>query len=218
MSLTAENWPITAAVLQFPGIKPDGTAVQDADPSEWVATFQEIAETGFSLVDLTDSWIRPGDLPASRLDDLAGAAAEAEVGIPVISAIRRSVIDAEHGDDNLAYSHRTIDAAAHLGMQVVSFGLHQALTPKQQQQLWFWTVEGHKDLEDKALWDLAVKRFHELGRHAEEVGVLLSLEMYEDTYLGSGSSSAAPRAGHRSGERRDQPGCRKPHPSAPSDR
>ncbi len=31
--------------------------------------------------------------------------------------------------------------------------------------------------------------FRELGRHAAEVGVLLSLEMYEDTYLGTADSS-----------------------------
>ncbi|WP_150309104.1 sugar phosphate isomerase/epimerase family protein [Planctomonas psychrotolerans] len=191
MALTADNWPITAALLQFPGTKRDGTVVQDAEPSEWVDTFAEVREAGFSAVDITDSWIRPGDLSESRLDDLAQAAKDAGVTIPVISAIRRSVIDAETGDDNLAYSHRTIDAAAHLDMAVVSVGLHQALTPEQQKQLWFWTVEGHHDPEDDTeTWKKTVSRLQELGRHAEEVGILLSLEMYEDTYLGTGDSSA----------------------------
>jgi len=32
------------------------------------------------------------------------------------------------------------DAAARLGIKVVSFGLHQALTPEQKKQLWFWTT------------------------------------------------------------------------------
>jgi sugar phosphate isomerase/epimerase len=191
MALTAATWPITAALLQFPGTKRDGTVVQDAEPSEWVDTFTEVREAGFTAVDITDSWIRPGDLSESRLDDLAQAAKDADVTIPVISAIRRSVIDAETGDDNLAYSHRTIDAAARLDMAVVSVGLHQALTPEQQKQLWFWTVEGHQDPEDdKETWNTTVSRLQELGRHAEEVGILLSLEMYEDTYLGSGDSSA----------------------------
>ena len=34
-----------------------------------------------------------------------------------------------------------------------------------------------------------MRRFRELGRHAEEVGVLLSLEMYEHTYSGSAASA-----------------------------
>jgi sugar phosphate isomerase/epimerase len=165
--------------------------MQDADPARWVNVFREVADAGFSNADITDSWVRPGDLTDARLDDLKAAAGEAGIGAPVISAIRRSVIDAEHGDDNLAYSHRTIDAAAHLGVEVVSFGLHQALTPEQKAQLWFWTVEGHHDPEDDAeTWGLAVSRLRELGTHAAEVGVLLSLELYEDTYLGSGDSAS----------------------------
>ena len=34
-----------------------------------------------------------------------------------------------------------------------------------------------------------MSRFQELGRHAAEVGVLLSLEMYEDTFLGTADSA-----------------------------
>ncbi|HEY8294189.1 MAG TPA: TIM barrel protein, partial [Micrococcaceae bacterium] len=190
MSYTAENWPISAALLQFPGTKPDGSTVQDAPAAEWQDVFQQVADAGFRNVDLTDSWVRPGDLSADRLDELAQAAVNAGVGLPAISAIRRSVIDARNWDDNLAYSHRTIDAAARLGSEVVSLGLHQALTPDQQEQLWFWTVQGHQDpVGDKEAWNLAVSRYQELGRHAAEVGVLLSLEMYEDTYLGTADSS-----------------------------
>jgi sugar phosphate isomerase/epimerase len=186
---TADNWPITAALLQFPALQPDGSSIQDAEPSVWVNVFRQVAEAGFAHVDLTDSWVRPGDLSASRLGDLASAATEAGVGIPAISSIRRSVIDAEHGSLNLEYSHRTIDAAAALGIRLVSFGLHQALTARQKEQLWFWTVEGHRDPDDPEIWQLAVERLRELGKHAEEVGVLLSLEMYEDTYLGTADSS-----------------------------
>jgi sugar phosphate isomerase/epimerase len=104
-----------------------------------------------------------------------------------LSAIRRSVIDPRDGADNLAYSHRVLDAAAALGIGTVSFGLHRPLTPAQSAQLWFWTVEGPHD--DPADWDLAVTRLQELGRHADELGLLMSLEMYEDTFLGTGDSA-----------------------------
>jgi len=190
MSYTAETWPITAALLQFPGIDAGGQAAQDAEAAVWSRVFQEVKDAGFANVDLFDSWVRPGDLSSARLDDLKLAATTVGVGAPAISAIRRSVIDEENWEDNLAYSHRTLEAAAQLGCEVVSFGLHQALTPQQQQQLWFWTVEGHQDpVGDTETWGKAVSRLQQLGRHAAELGLLMSLELYEDTYLGTGDSA-----------------------------
>ncbi|MHC8606895.1 sugar phosphate isomerase/epimerase family protein [Paenarthrobacter ureafaciens] len=190
MAYTAENWPITAALLQFPGTDASGRQVNDADASVWASVFQEVKDSGFANADLTDSWVRPGDLSKARLAEFKQTADEVGVGIPVISAIRRSVIHERDWEDNLAYSHRTIDAAAELGCEVVSIGLHQAITPEQQKQLWFWTVEGYKDpVGDKEAWGNAVSRIREVGKHAAEAGILVSLEMYEDTYLGTGDSS-----------------------------
>lgn len=190
MAYTAENWPITAALLQFPGTDAKGTQINDADASIWAEVLTEVKEAGFANADLTDSWVRPGDLSKERLAEFKQTAENVGIGIPVISAIRRSVIHKTDWADNLAYSHRTIDAAAELGCEVVSVGLHQAITPEQQKQLWFWTVEGHKDpVGDQECWANAVTRLRELGKHAADAGVLLSLEMYEDTYLGTADSS-----------------------------
>ncbi|MEJ1115970.1 sugar phosphate isomerase/epimerase family protein [Paenarthrobacter sp. CCNWLY172] len=190
MAYTAKDWPITAALLQFPGTDASGNHVNDADASVWAAVLQEVKDAGFANADLTDSWVRPGDLSKDRLAEFKQTADEVGIGVPVISAIRRSIIHAKDWANNLAYSHRTIDAAAELGCEVVSFGLHQAITPEQQKQLWFWTVEGYKDpVGDKEAWGNAVSRLRELGQHAAEAGVLISLEMYEDTYLGTADSS-----------------------------
>lgn len=190
MGYTAENWPIAAALLQFPARDASGRSIQEAEAEQWQSVLQEVADAGFRDVDLTDSWIRPGDLRQSRLQELAHAVSVAGLRAPAISAIRRSVIDARNWQENLAYSHRTIDAAAWLGCEVVSLGLHQELTRQQREQLWFWTVEGHKDpVGDEKTWSIAVSRFRELGRHAAEVGVMLSLELYEDTYLGTADSA-----------------------------
>ncbi|MBG6085014.1 sugar phosphate isomerase/epimerase family protein [Zhihengliuella flava] len=192
MPYTADTWPITAALLQFPHELPGGGTVQDADASHWKSVFATVRDAGFANVDLLDSWIRPGDLTAARLDELKAALGEVGVGAPALSAIRRSVIDAQHGQEHLAYAHRTLEAAAHLGCEVVSFGLHQALTPEQQQQLWFWTVPGHQDpVGDQDVWATAVRRLRELGEHARELGLLMSLEMYEDTFLGTADSAVA---------------------------
>lgn len=190
MAYTAETWPITAALLQFPGTDATGQHINDADASAWAEVLQEVKDAGFTNADLTDSWVRPGDLSKERLAEFKQTADQVGIGVPVISAIRRSVIHQQDWAENLAYSHRTIDAAAELGCEVVSFGLHQAITAEQQKQLWFWTVEGYKDpVGDKEAWGNAVARLRELGQHAAEVGVLLSLEMYEDTYLGTADSS-----------------------------
>ncbi len=109
--------------------------------------------------------------------------------IPAISISRRSVIDAQRGDEYLAYGHRLIDTAKEIGAGSVSFGLFEPLTNAQKQALWFWTVDGAKNPDDPAVWKKAVERIRELGRHAEELDIELSLEMYEDTYLGTADSS-----------------------------
>ena len=190
MAYTADNWPIAAAMLPFPGTSGQGIHFNDAESSVWAAALTEVKEAGFANADLTDSWVRPGDLSRDRLAEFKQTAKDVGIGIPAISAIRRSVIEERNWEANLAYSHRTIEAAAELGCEVVSVGLHQAITQEQQKQLWFWTVQGHKDpAGNKETWGNAVTRLRDLGRHAADVGVLLSLEMYEDTYLGTADSS-----------------------------
>jgi sugar phosphate isomerase/epimerase len=182
------RWPIAAAMLQFPATLPDGRSVQDA-PESWVSALSEVAEAGFDCVDPTDSWLRLADLSSGRLTDFADIAAAAGLAVPSISSARRSVIDARHGEEFLAYAHRLIDAAAEIGAGVVSTGFFQALTPAQRDALWFWTAPGHVDADDPQLWLLAVERIRDLGRHAASVGVRLSLEMYEDTFLGTADSA-----------------------------
>lgn len=189
MPYIANDWPISAALLQFPSVLSNGRHVNEAGIEHWKNVFTEVRDAGFSDVDLFDGWVRPGDLSEQRVGELKRAADEVGVGLPAISIVRSSVIDPEHGKAHLAYSHRTLEAAAELGCHVVSVGLHQALTSEQKKQLWFWTVEGYKDPADREIWDLAVARLRELGRRADELGLILSLEMYEDTYLGTADSA-----------------------------
>ena len=188
--LNRDNWPIAAGLLQFPAINARDEDVRVLGPTEWEATFREVSDAGFQHIELTDVWLRPGELSGRELMELADCAREVDVSLPAIALIRRSVIDPAHGDANLKYSHASIDAAAALGIPLVSVGLHEALTDDQRHALWFWTRDGAwNDPDDAALWDRAVSRLRELGAHAAELGILLSLEMYEDTYLGSGASA-----------------------------
>ncbi|GHS84779.1 xylose isomerase [Actinomycetota bacterium] len=181
------TWPIGAALLQFPGRRPDGSSLTDAGPDAWRPTLREVALAGFEHVDLTDSWVRPGDLDAPGLHALSATAAELGLGFSAISVTRQSVIDPapEVAAQNLAYALRTIDAAAALGVGTVCLGLHRPLTPEQLQAQWFWHAPGAEDPQDDAVRSLAVQRFREVGEKAASVGVQVSLEMYEGTYLGT---------------------------------
>lgn len=190
--LTRHNWPIGAALLQFPSTGEDGRHVNDAPVETWMAVFEEVRDAGFDYVDFFDGWVRPADLSKERLHELSQAAEHCGLKVPAISVIRRSVIDPDsrRAADNLAYSHRTVDAAAELGIPVVSVGLHRDLTPEQQQLLWFWTVQGATDpAGDTEVWNACVTRLRELAQHGQQVGVEISLEMYEDTYIGTADSA-----------------------------
>ncbi|TVY98979.1 sugar phosphate isomerase/epimerase [Trebonia kvetii] len=184
-----DDWTIAAAMLPFPSVLPDGTLVQDAPAERWHYSLSEVAALGFRHVDPTDSWLRVGDLTAARRKELHDVLAGLGLTMPAISTARRSVIDPAHGEENLAYCHRVLEAAPEFGATTVSVGLFQALTDRQREVLWFWTVPGASDPDDQDTWELAVARFRDLGRHAADLGLNLSLEMYEDTYLGTADSA-----------------------------
>ncbi|ACQ79802.1 Xylose isomerase domain protein TIM barrel [Beutenbergia cavernae DSM 12333] len=183
----AEDWPIGAALLQFPG----GAALTQAGPPAWRPALREVALAGFSHVDLTDSWVRPGDLDPAGLRALTGAAAELGLAFSAISVTRQSVIDPDPdvAAANLDYALRSVDAAAALGVGVLCLGLHRPLTSEQQQAQWFWHARGAEDPDDEAVYALAVERFSAIGERAAAAGVQISLEMYEGTYLGTSAGA-----------------------------
>jgi len=186
---TAETWPIATCLHGFRTVGRDGTAMHDAPAEVWDDMFAQVADVGFTLAELADSHVRPADLEASRRDEFLAIAQSHGVGIPSVHLQRQSVIMPGHEERNLEYAHRTIDAAAEWGMDVFSTGLHQPFSQAQREALWFWTAEGPKDPDSRDMWDTAVRRIRELGKHAAELGLIMSLEMYEDTYLGTADSA-----------------------------
>ncbi|WP_422631766.1 sugar phosphate isomerase/epimerase family protein [Pseudokineococcus basanitobsidens] len=175
-------------MLQFPGTLPDGTTVQEQPAEGWARSLEEVADAGFDCVDPTDTWLRVADLSPDRQQELRDVLADVGLRVPALSTSRRSPVDPDHGEENMAYLHRAVDAAAGLGAEVVCIGFFRALLPEQQAAQWFWTAQGPLDPapdEDPDTYRLAVDRVRELGRHAAENGLQLSLEMYEDTYLGT---------------------------------
>lgn len=188
---TAERWPIAAAMLPFGGRDSHGGPITDADPAEWARPLGLVSRLGFTEVDVTDTWVRVADLSRERLAEFRDVLADVGLSVPAISTSRRSVMDPQRGEEYLAYSHRLLDVAAELAVPVVSFGFFQALSPAQQEALWFWLVDGWHDDESDAARALAVSRIRELAAHAQANGQQITLEMYEDTYVGSADAAVA---------------------------
>ena len=193
VELDAASWPIGAAMLQFPSVAPGGSSVRDAGPDYWHRQLRRMRREGFDVVELPSAWLPIAEMSVPERSELVGVLADAGMSICATSMVRMSVVDPdpERADANLAATHRGIDAAAEVGSPLVCLGLHEALFPEQTAVPWFWTVPGPANPPDRELWDRAVGRFRELSDHAASVGVLLSIETYEGTFLGDSDSAVA---------------------------
>jgi sugar phosphate isomerase/epimerase len=176
----------TIAGSTLPLMPADG---QDPDelPGQWLAGLRKLRGSGFTSVDIVDSWVAFGRLDSAGLAAFQEAVAQSGLSVVGLSSIRRSVIDPDDAEQNLIYTHRAIEVAAALGAPVLSIGFHRPLTPDQQG--WpFWSAPSPKD-SPGAFGD-AVARLTDLAAHGRDVGVQLSLELYEYTLVGSGAQAA----------------------------
>lgn len=186
-SATDQRWRVATCMHGIPVMGADGVALHDADPSAWADAFQEIAGLGFSHVELSDGHLRLADVDPTRSAEIRSIADEFGLQIPSHHVQRRSIIMPGSEQENLDYAHRAIDGAAEFGITVFSTGLHQPFTKAQKDALWFWLGQGSVDRPE--MWDVAVQGFRELGQHAADVGMIMSLELYEDTFLGTTDSA-----------------------------
>lgn len=186
---TAETWPIAANMLSFGATAPGGGHIMDAPATVWASQLRQVKALGIDQIDPTDAWVPLARLSDARVEEFRSVLDGEGLTIPSISMTRNSVVDRENGERNLADAHRLIDLAPSFGASVVNTGFMQAITEKQAASVWFWLEEGHVD--DPALRDLAIERVRELGDHAKANGIQLSLEMYEDTYIGTPDEAVA---------------------------
>ncbi len=180
---TAHNWPIAANMLSFGNQAPGGGHIKDAPAAVWASQLRQVRELGFDVIDPTDAWVPLAALSDARVEEFRTVLGDEGLAISSISMTRNSVVDVRNGQKNLDDAHRLIDLAPSFGATIVNTGFMQAITPEQSEQIWFWLVQGHVD--DPALRDVAITRIRELGDHARSNGIQLSLEMYEDTYIGT---------------------------------
>lgn len=182
---SAQDWPIGMSTLPLSRSFTDGRDDTAVTTEEWLRDLREIAELGFRHVELTDGWLPVADFEHSRREELRWALRQAGLGVVAMTVSRHSILDPEFGEANLAYSHRVIDAAAEFGTGVVCLGLHRPLTEAQRRAHWFWLEAGESDSSDPATFERAVTGFRQLGQHCADLGLQLSLEVYEDTLLGT---------------------------------
>lgn len=180
---TAETWPIAANMLAFGNRAPDGGLIKEAPASHWALQLQQVQKLGINEIDPTDAWLPLAELSEARINEFRTLLLDLEIRVPSISMTRRSIVDPANGEEYLRQAHRLIDIAPTLGATIVNLGFMQALTPDQEAAHWFWLADGHVDRPEGR--SLAIQRTQELAEHAEDNGIQLSLEMYEDTYVGT---------------------------------
>lgn len=189
MTSPSAQWQLASCVLGLPSHDAEGVPATQAGPAFWQQQLADVAAEGFDAVELSDAWVRITDLTSAQRSELRAIAASSGLVVPAVHIQRASVIDPEDAEANLAYHHASIEATAEMGAGVYSTGLHYPFNEAQRRALWFWTAQGPKDPESAEIRALAVARIRELADHAAQVGLLVSLELYEDTYLGTAESA-----------------------------
>lgn len=186
---TADEWPIGANMLSFGNKLPDGTPTTEASSTVWASQLRQVKELGVDQVDPTDAWLPLAKLSDARIEEFRQVLDGEGLSLSSISMTRNSVVDVERGEENVRDAKRFIELAPSFGVQVVNTGFMQATTAEQNASIWFWLADGHVD--DPALRDLAIERVRELGDAARSQGIELSLEMYEDTYVGTADDAVS---------------------------
>ena len=178
---------VAASLLGLGSATIDGQRWSDATVAEWERALTPFADAGYTAVELPSTWLDLAELGPARRAELARLLDGTGIEPIGVLAARRSVIDPEHWQEHLDASRRMIDAAAELGASVFCTGLHGRLTALAEAAVWFWS---EPEVEpDERLWDAAVSRIRELADHAASAGLVLSLELYERTFVGNATTA-----------------------------
>lgn len=175
--------------MNFGAKTADGTPINEASISVWADQIEQVIALGFKSIDPIDDWINISTLSEARFKEFAQLINSYNLIIPGISFGRRSPVDLKLGEGYVKRMHVALDRGAELGAKILNIGFMQDLTPAQEKAQWFWHAPGHKD--DPELRQLAIERVRDVANHASANGMEISLEMYEDTYLGSAEEAVS---------------------------
>lgn len=180
--MSARAWTIAGSTLPLAGADAAGRPMHLASAGDWRTQLHRLRRCGFTACDLVDGWLRVDLLDDARLSELRASLADAGVALVGISVIRASVIDPDHGVENLERTRRALHAAAALGAPVVSVGFHRPLAGLQLEAP-FWTVPHPQDDAGDATFATAAERLAGLCAEARTLGIDVSLELHESTLL-----------------------------------
>ena len=181
---SAPGLPLIAGSTLVLGSRKLERPLLELGPQEWARELSELRAAGFEAIDLVDSWLSPALMSEHQLSELRAVLTSCDLALAGVSVIRCSVIDPADGDRNLDFTLSSLEAAARLGASIVSIGLHRPLLPAQKESQ-FWMVPGPRDDRSDETWALAIERIGRVAARAAELGLEVTLELYEDTLLDS---------------------------------
>lgn len=180
---------ISAGMVKAPTELPSGEPLESAGLDAWITALRPFRTAGFRSVEVHNGWLGFPTFTPSQTAQLRDALLANELTTSSLAIARKSVIDPGDGERNLQYNLAGLDVAYALGASVLCVGLHPVLTEEQRKAGYFWLAPGHADPTDSETWSTAVQRLRAIGRRAEDLGLLISLEIYEDTLLGTAESA-----------------------------
>ena len=173
----------------FGSIDSHGGPIQDADPEEWAKQLRLVRRLGFTEVDPTDTWVRVGDLEPGAARRLLGRAERRRADHPgdLHLAPQRDGPRARRGVPRLQPPAARRRGRARASRWSASASSRPS-PRRRQKALWFWLEDGWHDDESAEARARAASLIRELAEHAQSNGQQITLEMYEDTYVGTATA------------------------------
>ena len=182
---------IAAGMVKAPTVLSTGEPLLEAGREAWTDALAPFTEQGFRAVEIHDGWLPFPTFSPGQIDDRRAALDPHGLASPSFAIARHSVIEPGRGEQNLTYTLDGLEIAHAMGATTLCIGLHPVLTEAQQSARFFWDEPGRRDARDEQTFNTAVARLSQIAERAAELDILVSLEIYEDTLLGSPESALA---------------------------
>lgn len=187
--MSISNSILVAGMVKAPNTLDSGAPLISGSHSDIAAVLSSFAELGFENVEVHQGWVPFPDFDVEQSLKFRKALTVSGVAAPSFTVARRSILDPERGAENLDYTLKALEVVSDFEAQYLCVGLHPELTMAQLQAEYFWMEPGLSDPTDSESWAQAVSGFQRIADRAKELGIEISLEIYEDTLLGASDSS-----------------------------
>ena len=179
------DWPIAAGMLQFAGITRTGGPVSEATPEDWRSLLLPLRYEGFTAVELANRWADLTLLDAGRLAALREVTEDLGLAVPGYIVAGRPITDVANREENAAYTHASLEAAAAFGAPIVCLGLHPFASRRPGAPLWFWTEQDNVHDDDPEHYGFVVRELRGFAQHAADLGISITVESYPGTAVGT---------------------------------